>query len=513
MHYPHTIPPYDHQRSELEDHWQEPWRALFWEQGLGKMKAGWDWALTLWQAGKIDTFIVLAPNGVHRDWIEEGFKEPSQENPYDQPLVPPIWQEQVHAEWYHGGKAGNKGHQRKMRELYAKKEGLVVLAMSYDSAKTKKNKTSGWIGGKLFLEKMLRERRCAFVLDEASVIQSPGSAITKTLVGYGGRGGLAKHALHRRILEGTPVDEGPFNSYPQMQFLDQNFWKDRGFASYKSFQTHFGIMTEGYNSATGKTFPQCVGYRNLEELRDILHPHSSRLLKKNVLDLPPKIHEHLRFEMSPEQWKVYRELEEQLMVMVQADGSDYESLVTAELPITNILKLYQISCGYMPFVEEQDGEPVERVRTFDENPRLENALQHLRGRSGKTVVWCRFRRDIDLLCDSLGRSAVRYDGTLDEDQRADNKREFLKGDAQFLVPQIQAMARGHTLNIAEDVLYYSNDSRLRLRRQSEDRTHRGKMKHTVLYTDMLASDTVDEKRVKALRRKLGTAEKILGDDE
>lgn len=505
--------PFEHQSLELEEHWEDTYRAIFWEQGLGKMKAGWDWGLTLWQAGKIDTFIVLAPNGVHRDWIEEGFKESNPDNPYDQPLVPPIWQEQVKAEWYHGGKAGNKGHQQKMRDLFYEKKKLVVLSMSYDSAKTASAKnTTGWIGGKLFLEKLLRERKCAICLDESSAIQTPSAKITKILVGYGGRGGLGKHAVARRIMEGTPVDEGPFNAYGQMQFLDQDFWKDRGFASFAAFKQYFGVFQTGHNNQTGRDFQFVVAYQNLDELRDILKPHSTRVLKKDALDLPPKLYNHHRFDMSPAQWKAYKQIEEELYYEAKADGAEVDSLITAELPIVNVLKLYQISCGYLPFIEDEDGEPKSKVITFDENPRLEEAVAELKKKTGKTLIWCRFTRDIDLLCDALGKSAVRYDGKTSEDQRADNKREWLKGDAQFLIPQIQAMAKGHTLNIAGDVLYYSNDARLRLRRQSEDRTHRGKMKHSVLYTDMLASDTVDEKRVKSLRKKLAIAERIMGDD-
>jgi len=511
MYFPHTIEPYEHQATELNEHWDDEWRALFWEQGLGKMKSGYDWFLTQWQAGNIDTAIILAPNGVHRDWIEEGFKDPNPDNPYDQPLCPPEWWDQIERAFYHGGKAGTKWHQQKMRDLYASKK-FVILSISYDSAKTKPNKGSGWVGGKKFLEAFLKGRKCAFIADEASVLQSPTSGITKAVVGYGGRGGLAKHAVMRRIMEGTPVDEGPFNVYPQMQFLAQDFWKDQGFASYGAFKTYFGIWRE-METENGRKFQTCVAYQNLEELRDILRPFGSRLLKKDCLDLPEKVYQHIRFEMSPEQWKMYHQLEEELYAYVKAKGGDVETLLTAELPIVNVLRLYQISCGYVPFLEDENGEPVERVHEFKENPRLENAVSFLKKRTGKTIVWCRFRRDIDLLCDSLGSNAVRYDGQTGEDQRAANKQAWLKGDPQFLIPQIQAMARGHTLNIAEDVLYYSNDARLRLRRQSEDRAHRGIMKHTVLFSDMLASDTVDEKRIRSLRKKLKTASTIMGDDQ
>lgn len=514
MNYPHTFPPYEHQRKEQEEYWDVPWRAWFWEQGLGKMKAGWDWALTLWQAGKINTFVVLAPQGVHRDWIEEGFKEPNPDNIYDQPLVPPMWHDKIVAKWYHGGKAGNKGHQKEMRDLFHTEEGkLAVLAMTYDSVKTERNKASGWIGGKLFATKMLKERGpAAMCLDESSYIQTPSAKVTKTMNGWGRRGGLAQFAEYRRIAEGTPVDEGPFNAYSQMQFLDRDFWDERGFSSFSSYKAHFGLFQQR-ELANGRKFNQLLEYRNLNELRTMIAPHMSRLEKDDVLDLPPKIHVPLRFDLSPEQWRMYKQLQEELMVMAKATGQDVESLITAELPIVNILKLYQITAGYLPFEEDEDGEPVRKVVEFKENPRLETATQWLQKKSGKVLIWCRFRRDIDLLCAALGKRAVRYDGTCDEDERAHNKQEWLKGDAQYLIPQIQAMARGHTLNITEDVMYYTNDSRLRLRRQSEDRTHRGKMKHTCTYTDMMATDTVDEKRVKDLRRKLTIAKEIIGDKQ
>jgi hypothetical protein len=490
------------------------------------MKAGYDWACTLWQAGLIDTFVIIAPNGVHRDWIEEGFKPSSSDDPYDQPLVPPEWHDQIDRAYYRGEKAGTKYHQKAMRELFYSKK-FVILSMSYDSSKTDRNKASGWIGGHLFLKKMVKERRCALIMDESSFLQTPSALVTRKLVGIrtraGSWSGVTKYAKYKRILEGTPVDEGVFNIYSQMQALDNDFWMDRGLANYQCFKTYFAtfqrivtnrIIQKGRNKGKRAEFDQLVAYQNLDELKKILKNHSSRVLKKDALDLPEKIYQHLRFEMSPEQWRMYEQLKEELYLIVKKDGGDLESLLTAELPIVNVLKLYQITCGYIPFPEEDEfGNTETVIQSFKENPRLENALQYLNSRSGKTLIWCRFRRDIDLLCDSLGDKAVRYDGTLSADEKDKNKKEWLKGDAQFLIPQIQAMARGHTLNITEDVLYYSNDSRLRLRRQSEDRTHRGIMDFSVRYMDMLASDTVDELRVKALRKKLNIAQTILGDDE
>lgn len=493
--YPHNRAPWAHQDENQREHAMDEYWGLFWEQGTGKTKGALDSAYTQWRAGKIDALLVGAPAGVHESWILDELEE----------HTPPEWRDEVLGVYYESGKAGTKRHQKKMLEAL-ETDKFLVLAMSHDAFRTKPNKTSGWMGGRKFAEKMLRCRRAMFVLDESSVVQTPSTQITKTLVGFGRRGGLAKLAASRRILEGTPADEGPFNVYGQMQFLDQNFWVPHGFSSSSSFKTYFGIFQERERS-DGRRWQECVGYRNLDELREILKTASSRILKKDVLNLPEKVYQQARFDMSPAQWKDYNTLKEELHLFLDRGNATAEELLTAELPIVNVLRLYQISCGYIP---TPDGESPHY--TYKENPRLEVATQRLRANSGQVLVWCRFNRDIDLLCDQLGAEAVRYDGGLDPDQRRRNKASWLAGGHKFLVAQIASMYRGHTLNIAEDVLYYSNDARLRRRRQSEDRTHRGTMRHTCIYTDIMATGTVDETRVKSLKKKLKTAQEIMGDE-
>ncbi len=48
--------------------------------------------------------------------------------------------------------------------------------------------------------------------------------------------------------------------------------------------------------------------------------------------------------------------------------------------------------------------------------------------------------------------------------------------------------------------------------QSEDRAHRIGQKKSVTYIDLIAEDTVDEKIVKALRKKIDIASEILGEE-
>ena len=69
-----------------------------------------------------------------------------------------------------------------------------------------------------------------------------------------------------------------------------------------------------------------------------------------------------------------------------------------------------------------------------------------------------------------------------------------------------------TLTQANTVVYYSNGYDLEKRLQSEDRAHRIGQKKSVTYVDIMAEETVDEKIVKALRKKINIASEVLGED-
>ena len=69
-----------------------------------------------------------------------------------------------------------------------------------------------------------------------------------------------------------------------------------------------------------------------------------------------------------------------------------------------------------------------------------------------------------------------------------------------------------TLTAASTIIYYSNSYDLEVRLQSEDRAHRIGQTNTVNYIDLIAQDTVDEKIVNALRKKINIATQVLEED-
>jgi len=494
MNYKYRTKPYDHQRKLFEETWDKEYFAVFWEQGTGKTKVTLDTAAALYLDGKIDCLLVVAPNGVHRNWVVEEIGI----------HMPEVVLEETVSFAYQSSKAGTKKAQRAAQEA-ADAPGLAVVAMSYDAFITKR--------GAALAALLLKTRKCLMVLDESARIKSPKARRTKAILK------ASPKALYRRILTGTPIANGPFDIYTQMDYLKRKYWKDEGLNNFTIFKNYFANWVDQYLPSTGRTFKQLVSYKNLAELNEIIQKDSSRVTKDDVLDLPPKIYAKRFFQMSPKQDRMYRDLKDNFMVTL--DGGE---MVTADLALTRLLRLQQITCGYvttetiLPDPEDTDFyEIIQRTRDIEEdnNSRLKLLIEILEDTPHKAIIWARFTRDIDLIMNYLGDRAVRYDGKTSDDERAEALDSFQHGkhgDAQFFVANAQAAGEGLTLTQARTVIYYNNNFKLTERLQSEDRAHRIGQNFPVNYIDIVAIDTVDERIIDALRSKRDIASQITGDE-
>lgn len=552
--------PFQHQREEWEFSRDLEARAIFWEQGTGKSKLTIDTACWLYLLGRIDTVVVVAPNGVHRNWVENEIPD----------HVPNAIMSQSKAFHFQSQRADTKWHKQAVRTILNHR-GLAWFAMSYDAFVT--------AAGKRALIDLFDKRRVFYVMDEGHYIKTPSAERTKSILRS------AKYAPYRRLLTGTPIAQGPFDAWSEIKFLVENYWDGCGLGTFTEFKTHFGIFKKVrnahvksfFNEKTGKwekappegaLVPVLVGYRNLDELNALLKPIASRVTKDEVLDLPPKLYTKRYFTMSPEQGKLYREMRDEFMVWLDSDQArennaverpqtcptcgdkhevevegfiyqcpdcvvpDYQDgdiLVAAEMAMTRMLRLQQITCGYLP--TEEETEPLYVIP--GPNRRLQGLCDDIETRAHKTIVWARFQLDITLIIEELTRRgirAVRYDGLVSDDQRAENKALFQgerpvyergimigrvpippEEQAQVFVGNPAAGATGLTLTAARNVDYYSNSFKLIDRLQSEDRAHRIGQHNEVFYTDWIAEETIDEKIVESLRTKFNIASRIVGD--
>jgi SNF2 family DNA or RNA helicase len=174
------------------------------------------------------------------------------------------------------------------------------------------------------------------------------------------------------------------------------------------------------------------------------------------------------------------------------------------------MRLHQITCGHFA----ADDGTVQEIK----NNRLAELLDVLEEIEGKAIIWAHYQHDVrniyKLLEDKYGPgSVVHYYGKTLPDQRDYAIKNFKENDrVRFFVGTPQTGGYGITLVQANTVIYYSNGYDLEKRMQSEDRAHRIGQKKKVTYVDLIAEDTVDNKIVKSLRKKINIAAEVMGED-
>lgn len=476
------LPPLAHQAEFLANASRRPYYALFWEQGTGKTKALIDNAALLLAEGEIDGVLVLAPNGVHRNWHVE---EIPKHWPHDvQPCESFSWD---------GNKVGNKSYTAAFNQFLATRR-FPILCMSYDSLMTDAGKQASW--------DFIKGRRVMAIGDESQRFKTPDAKRTKRIIA------LSAYPAYKRIASGTPMDK-PFDIYPQVRFLDAVHWmRDFAVGTFTAFKAHFATIIQA-KTVGGRSFPMITGYRNLDTLERSIASIGSRVLKEDVLDLPPKVYNRVFHELTPQQRRAYDELKEECLTIM-----DSGELVTAELALVLRLRLRQVTSGFIRNVAGGPDIP------FVPNPRARLLQTILEDTPHPTIIWGDFTFDCKVAAAAsraAGRRPVIFDGT--KPQLSIDA--FHRGEYDDIIANLGSnMREGYTLNQAKTTIYYSRSPKLIARLQSEDRNHRigqsggalgpgGEL--GVSYLDLLAEGTLDAKELADLREKRDVTGQVLGD--
>jgi SNF2 family DNA or RNA helicase len=330
-------------------------------------------------------------------------------------------------------------------------------------------------------------------IDESTTIKNPKAKRTKNILE------IAKLAPYRRIMTGSPVTRNPLDLYTQCEFLDP---RHLDFSSYYAFRNRYAEMKTMHVS--GRSIQVVGGFRHLDELADSLKPFSYRVLKQDCLDLPDKIYMKREVQLTPEQKKLYEQMRKEALATLNG------KTVTTMTALTQLMRLHQITCGHFA----ADDGTVQEIK----NNRLAELLDVLEEIEGKAIIWAHYQHDVrniyKLLEDKYGPgSVVHYYGKTLPDQRDYAIKNFKENDrVRFFVGTPQTGGYGITLVQANTVIYYSNGYDLEKRMQSEDRAHRIGQKKKVTYVDLIAEDTVDNKIVKSLRKKINIAAEVMGED-
>ena len=472
MNYKFKMKPYAHQLTALEKSWNRDTFAYFMEMGTGKTKVLIDNLAMLYDKGKVDGALIVAPKGVVGTWY-------NQELPAHLPdhieNVTVLWQANI-----------NKKQQEKLDRLFETGHDLHIIVMNVEAFSTDK--------GRSFAAKFLRSHKSMMAIDESTTIKNPKAKRTKNILS------LAALTRYRRIMTGSPVTRNPLDLYTQCYFLDPFHLNH---SSYYSFRNRYAVMKSA--NISGRSINLVVGYQNLSELSDKLKPFSYRVLKEDCLDLPDKVYMKRQIDLTPEQIRLYRQMKQEALATLNG------KTVTTMTALTQIMRLQQITCGH--FVAD-DG----TTQNIKHN-RMSELMEILEEVEGKAIIWAHWQRDVELIVSAIEKqqgpgSVVHYYGKTLPEERDYAIRNFKENDkVRFFVGTPATGGYGITLVQANTVIYYSNGYDLEKRMQSEDRAHRMGQKGSVLYIDIVAKDTLDEAIMKSLVNKGQIAAKTLGEED
>ena len=297
-------------------------------------------AAMLYDKGRINAMLVVAPKGVYRNWYTGQIPE---HMPQHIPYTMACW-----------SPTPRKAEKAEMDKMLNAVDTLRILVMNIEAFSTEK--------GVNFARTFLRVTNAYMAIDESTTIKTPTAKRTKSIIKVG------KEARFRRIATGSPVTKSPLDLFSQCEFLSPNCLN---YNSYYAFQARYAVLVE--RKLATHTFKQIVGYRHLDELQKKLEHFSFRVTKDECLDLPDKVFTRREIELTDEQRKAYDQMK--LMALTLIDGN----LMSTNNALTQIMRLHQIVCGHVKF---DDGRQEDLP-----NNRIKELLATIEECDGKIIIW------------------------------------------------------------------------------------------------------------------------------
>jgi SNF2 family DNA or RNA helicase len=464
--------PFAHQAAYLQRFWDHQVAALFADMGTGKSFMLINNIAMLYDQGRINAALIVAPKGVYRNWVDTEIPKHMPEHVIHRVA---LW-----------SATPRKAEEQALDSLFEITEDLKILVMNIEAFSTPK--------GTKFAQRFLFVHNAMMAIDESTTIKTPNSKRSKNTEKTG------KMAKYRRIMTGSPVTKSPLDLYQQCAFLSEACLDS---PSYYAFQARYAVTFE--RRVATHSFKQIVGYRKLDELKEKLDRFSFRVKKEECLDLPDKLYVKREVDLTDEQVKAYNEMK--TMALAQFN----EGLMSTVNALTQLMRLHQIVCGHVKL----DSGAVLPLP----NKRIDELMSIVEETDGKMIIWATYRHDIDAIKKALqteyGMESVgTYYGDTETDERQRVVAEFQNPESKlrFFVGNPSTGGYGLTLTAANVVVYYSNSFDLEKRLQSEDRAHRIGQTKNVTYIDLITPKTVDEKIVKALRDKINIATQVMGEE-
>ena len=311
------------------------------------------------------------------------------------------------------------------------------------------------------------------IVDESSCMKNMGSQITSMILE------MINVIPHRFVLSGCPTPNHNSEIFPQMKFVNNEIFGNN----------YYGFLARYFHQDMSNPHVWFQTSDDKERYNLRLGEQSIFLKKEDCVDLPDKVFQIRRFELSAEQRKYYDEMLNDIQSHIN-EWSKFE--FTAKL-----MKLREISSG---FIYRKGAD----LATFFSNKStiLSEVLEEIGDK--QVIIWCQFQHEIESLAEQFGGVGL----TSKTKGRDDIIRDFRNGKIEYLFTHPQLLGKGLTFINCTYNVYYSLSFSYEEFMQSQDRIHRIGQTNKCTYIILHARDTIDEKIYDCLQRKKSAVDEL-----
>lgn len=459
------VEPWAHQMKAIKECRNRDSYALLWDMGTGKTGGMINILRQKFnQKGRVMNTLILTPLATIQNWKRE-FHIHSR-----------IPQSQIFAL-----NESNKRAKELVRASALKEAGIIIIT-NYEALTS----IACW-------NLLMGLNFDVLVCDEAHMIKDPKAKRSKLVAQ------IADRARCRYIMTGTPILNSPQDIFWPWRVMDLGKRFGKNFFQFRA--KYFKDLNSSW-AGRPNYFPKFViSPLAMQTLRDEIKKDSSRILKKDCLDLPPYVVLRRDVGLSAEQLRMYKEMEKNFVAWIDTQDGTKQAIV-AQLAMTKAMRLQQIACGI--YATEGGGEKV-----MLDVPRL-NLLRELLEsvvHEHKVIIWCTFKGNYVQCGHILDQMKIKHTFLTGEQSGKEKEAamdSFRKDpDMKVIVANRKAGGVGVNLIEASYSIVLSRDMSLAAELQSEARNYRGgsEMHEKITRIDICATGTIDELIVDRLTQK------------
>jgi SNF2 family DNA or RNA helicase len=514
------IEPYKHQIVGVREIVSNPFFFLTDEMGAGKTKQVIDAACLMYTMGLIDRVLVIGTAAIRPVWFNQDFGELEQHLWNKIPSSVTEFHRKIRV-WRHGPQIGNPNVPGSRFRWVITNYDYIRKGIEIEGKGRKRRKYA--IAKLAEIEKFCTPKTL-LVLDESSAVAHHTSQQTKACFWLRQRCGRVI------LLNGTPVGQTPADLYSQGNILSPSILQCKSFVHFRARYAKMG----------GWENKQIVGWIDgaIEDMQRRFAPYTIRRLKKDCLDLPEKLPPVIMpVPLTPASWKVYKEMKNDLVAWLNEN-----TVATASIAITKVLRLAQITSGFIGGIEDAipEGNEVEPAPEWlplgDKNEgllaslerrkysldfpvvngvakigteKLDHYLEWFETRLSenpkfKSVYWCRFLPEVYETLEAIQKN---FPKVIVADLTGKNTKQERERILKLLNPltspdeptwvgcTLGTGSMGLNFTAADTNWYRSLPRSRRILEQSKDRTHRPGQRNPTSYFYQVATGPNGQKTI------------------